>query len=356
MDSYIFEKKVGSGSFGWVYKARHRDTGVSVAIKEMMQPYDTWDECLQLREVQTLCALRHPALVQLFAIVREGTSLFLIFEFVGPNLYQAMKNRTRPLPEPQIRSWLRQILQGLAHMHAAGYVHRDIKPENLLLNGSTLKIADFGLVRSIKCGSSVDENGRPWTEYVSTRWYRAPEVILRSTICSTAMDIYAVGAVAAELYSLQPLFPGTSEIDQLMCICSVLGPPTLYSWPEGLQLAARLNLQFPEGLPPMSLRDAIPEANSVALDLISKMCAWDPQKRITAEHALQHPYFASAAPRPLLSPLQVAVVREQLKEAAEKVGNAPEPVLTRLMRRTAKRHKSTLKFQKRKNNNNNNSC
>lgn len=112
-----------------------------------------------------------------------------------------------------------QILQGLNFMHKHGFFHRDIKPENLLCNGPELiKIADFGLAREIR-------SRPPYTDYVSTRWYRAPEVLLRSTNYSSPVDIWAVGCIMAELYTLQPLFPGRSEVDQIFRICSILGTP-----------------------------------------------------------------------------------------------------------------------------------
>ena len=119
MEKYKVESKLGSGAFGACYKAVHRDTGVTVAIKRMKQSYDTqtWEECLALREIQALMHLKHPSLVQLFSVIREKGRLHLIFEFVGPNLYQVIKDRTTPLPEANIRSWLKQALQGLAYIH-----------------------------------------------------------------------------------------------------------------------------------------------------------------------------------------------------------------------------------------------
>lgn len=127
--------------------------------------------------------------------------------------------REKPFPEPVIRSILYQIFQGLNYMHKHGFFHRDIKPENLLCNGPELvKIADFGLARELR-------SRPPYTDYVSTRWYRAPEVLLRSTNYSSPIDLWAVGCIVSELYTLQPLFPGRSEIDQIFRICSVLGTP-----------------------------------------------------------------------------------------------------------------------------------
>jgi serine/threonine protein kinase len=125
MDRYKIEGKLGSGAFGAVYRATHRDTGMKVAIKKMRQRYSTWEECLALREIKALCALQnHTALVKLFAVIRQEERLFLVFEFVGPNLYQAIKDRKQPIAEVKIRSWLKQALEGLAYMHRAGYVHR----------------------------------------------------------------------------------------------------------------------------------------------------------------------------------------------------------------------------------------
>ena len=127
--------------------------------------------------------------------------------------------REKPFAEPIIRNIMYQILQGLSFMHKHGFFHRDIKPENLLCMGPELiKIADFGLAREIR-------SRPPYTDYVSTRWYRAPEVLLRSTNYSSPIDIWAVGCIMAELYTLQPLFPGRSEIDQIFRCSSVLGTP-----------------------------------------------------------------------------------------------------------------------------------
>lgn len=123
-----------------------------------------------------------------------------------------------------------QTLQGLAYMHKNGYFHRDLKPENLLVQSGTLKIADFGLAREIN-------SKPPFTDYVSTRWYRAPEVLLRDTKYGAPIDIFALGAIMAELYTMKPLFPGSSEQDQIFKICQVLGNPTKMNWPNGYKLA-----------------------------------------------------------------------------------------------------------------------
>lgn len=134
-------------------------------------------------------------------------------------MYQLMKSRDKHFPEPIIRNMMYQVLQGLAFMHRHGFFHRDMKPENLLCSGTELvKIADFGLAREIR-------SRPPFTDYVSTRWYRAPEVLLHSTNYNSQIDLWAVGCITAELYTFTPLFPGNSEIDQIFKICSILGTP-----------------------------------------------------------------------------------------------------------------------------------
>lgn len=135
------------------------------------------------------------------------------------NMYQLMKNRDKLFPEPVVRNMMYQVLQGLAFMHRHGFFHRDMKPENLLCCGTELvKIADFGLAREIR-------SRPPFTDYVSTRWYRAPEVLLHSTNYNSQIDLWAVGCITAELYTFTPLFPGNSEIDQIFKICSIMGTP-----------------------------------------------------------------------------------------------------------------------------------
>ena len=172
---------------------------------------------------------------------------------------------------------------GLAYMHKHGFFHRDWKPENLLVKGDAVKIADFGLAREIR-------SRPPFTDYVSTRWYRAPEILLRSTNYNSPVDIFALGAIMAELYLMRPLFPGNNETDQIYKTCAVLGSPTQAQWPEGYQLAAKIGFTFPKFVP-TSLSQLIPNASETAIDLMNKMMTFDPQKRITPVQALKHAYF-----------------------------------------------------------------
>lgn len=176
------------------------------------------------------------------------------------NVYQKIQHRTEDLPEKDIMIIMYQSLAGLAHMHKHGYFHRDLKPENLLCNGDIVKLGDFGLAREI-------ESEPPLTDYVSTRWYRAPEILLRSTTYNYKVDIFALGAIMAELYMLRPLYPGKSEMDQIYKLCAVMGSPNKFEWPEGYTLASEMNFEFPK-FKETPLNTIITNASEEGLDLM----------------------------------------------------------------------------------------
>eukprot|EP00026_Physarum_polycephalum_P007029 Phypoly_transcript_07082.p1 GENE.Phypoly_transcript_07082~~Phypoly_transcript_07082.p1 ORF type:complete len:433 (+),score=65.04 Phypoly_transcript_07082:304-1602(+) len=294
MNRYKISKQLGDGTYGSVLKAINKVSGEVVAIKKMKKKFYSWEECLQLREVKSLKKLSHPNIVKLREVIRENDELYFVFEFLDGNLYELMKDRDKLIPEAKIRNFIYQILQGLAYMHKHGFFHRDMKPENILISKDTLKVADFGLVREIR-------SRPPFTDYVSTRWYRAPEVLLRSTTYNAPIDLWAVGAIMAELFTLRPLFPGTSETDEIFKICSVLGTPTPNTWPEGMKLAASMNFKFPQVVP-TPLAALIPNASPEAIQLMTELMRFDPQKRPTAPQALAHPFFQSGVNAPSSRP------------------------------------------------------
>jgi protein kinase len=283
MQRYKFIRQLGDGTYGSVIKAVNKQTGEVVAIKKMKRKFYSWDECMNLREVKSLRKLNHVNVVKLKEVIRENDELFFVFEFMESNLYQACKERDKAFPEAKIRNIIFQVLSGLAYMHKHGFFHRDLKPENLLISKDSVKLADFGLAREIR-------SRPPYTEYVSTRWYRAPEVLLRAKNYNSPTDIWAIGAIMAELYLMRPLFPGSSEPDQIFKICSVLGTPSQQAWPDGVRLAAAMNFKFPNFVA-TPLSALIPNASQEALELMTEMMRYDPQKRPTAAQCLQHPYF-----------------------------------------------------------------
>ena len=279
MDRFKIIKPIGDGTFGSVSKATTVSTNEVVAIKKMKSKFYSWEECLELREIKVLRKITHPNVIRLKEVVRANDELNLIFEFCDKNLYQLQSEGQ--LSENAIKDLIRQTLQGLSHIHKNGFFHRDVKPDNIMIASGIVKIADFGLAKEIRSSS-------PCTEYVSTRWYRAPEVLLHSRRYSWQVDIFAIGCILAELYLNRPLFPGSSEIDQLNRLCSVLGTPN--DWNEGQRLASSLNYIFPQYIS-TSLSDLIPTASSEAIDFIQQLLRWDPQLRPTCDACLQHVYL-----------------------------------------------------------------
>ncbi|XP_035416159.1 serine/threonine-protein kinase MAK [Cygnus atratus] len=284
MNRYTIMKQLGDGTYGSVLMGKSKESGELVAIKRMKRKFYSWDECMNLREVKSLKKLNHANVIKLKEVIRENDHLYFVFEYMKENLYQLMKDRNKLFPESVIRNVMYQILQGLAFIHKHGFFHRDMKPENLLCIGPELvKIADFGLARELR-------SQPPYTDYVSTRWYRAPEVLLRSSIYSSPIDMWAVGSIMAELYTLRPLFPGTSEVDEIFKICQVLGTPKKNDWLEGYHLASTMNFRFPQCVP-ISLKTLIPNASNEAIQLMTDTLNWNPKKRPTASQALKYPYF-----------------------------------------------------------------
>ena len=298
MDDYEMITRLGGGSFADVYKALEKSTGELVAIKVLKRKYKKWDDCNELMECRSLQKLHNDStfnkpgeeniikLKQIIFIKKTGT-LNLIFEYMETDLLELMKScEPKTLKEDQIRDIMHQTLLGLSFMHKYGFFHRDMKPENLLLTSNKLKIADFGLAREIR---SVP----PYTEYVSTRYYRAPECILKSTNYSSPIDIWALGCIMAEMYlHPQPLFCGSNEKEVLFKICSVLGTPTHDIWNDGIRQANIVGIKFPT-CPGTELEKIIPEASSEAIDLMKQMIRWDPNKRATAKNLLNHPFFTN---------------------------------------------------------------
>jgi len=284
MEKYQILDELGKGTYGVVLKAKDTESGEFVAIKKMFRKYTTWDECKSLREVKSLMNLKHDNIIKLKEMIRVDDTLHLVFEFMDRNLLDLMKlKQAKKFTEPQIRCIMWQTLQGIAYMHKYGFFHRDLKPENLLVSGDKVKIADFGLAREIR-------SLPPYTDYVATRWYRAPECILKSTNYNSPVDIWAIGTIMVELYNFKPLFPGVSEKDQMFKICSVLGTPTTTLWNEGYQLAKKIDFKFPN-LQASNLELIIPNACKEAIDFITETLRWDPNKRPTAHNLLLHPYF-----------------------------------------------------------------
>ena len=296
MEKYEIIRRLGGGSFADVYLGKENATEDLVAIKVLKKKYRKLDQCYELREVQSLQKLckenlssqkGYDNIIKLKEIIFEKKTgkLSLVFEYMETDLYELMKKRSPSrLSEEEIKDITYQMLLGLYHMHKYGFFHRDMKPENLLLTGKKVKIADFGLAREIR---SIP----PFTEYVSTRYYRAPECILRSQNYNSPVDIWAVGCIMAEMYMHpMPLFYGSSEKEVFIKICTTLGSPNKSNWHEGVNQASKIGMKYPQSSG-TDLANIVIGASPEAIDLMKQMLKWSPNARATAANLLNHPFF-----------------------------------------------------------------
>lgn len=222
----------------------------------------------------------------------------MVFELLpGGNLEALSRKRREPFTELQIRSIFYQLLRATSYMHSMRYMHRDIKPENILLQSSSvtneikIKLADLGLAKHCEVSTS-----RPHTFYVSTRWYRSPEILLRITNYSYPSDLWAIGAVMAEVVCLgEPLFPGEDEKDQLARVIALRGHPEMVGWEVGETAMKERRIRLPKTTP-SSMQSVVPQASLPVLQLISDLLEMDPARRPSASEALGYPLFVSHHP------------------------------------------------------------
>lgn len=198
-------------------------------------------------------------------------------------MYEWIRGKKQHMPELKIKKYIYQLLKSIEHMHSSGIFHRDVKPENVLLAGEILKLADFGSCR----GTSSKQ---PYTEYISTRWYRSPECLLTDGYYDAKMDIWGAGCVLFEINALFPLFPGKNELDMVKRIHSILGTPSIEKLQEFKKHATHMEIKFAskEGT---GIDKLIPHVSDACKDLIKKLLIYDSETRITAQEALNHPYF-----------------------------------------------------------------
>ena len=279
---YVFVAKLGEGGHGTVWKAVDKMSGKACAIKKINGSFSKYEDCGNNAEVKCLVNLgSHPNILCMNDIILEGTSLYLVFELMDCDLGKLMKrDRRSPFSEQEVRNICFQILTGLMHMHSKGYCHRDLKPDNFLVKGDTIKIADFGVAKSMT---------EPPQPYVGTLQYGAPELFLGSTCYDFAIDIWSMGVIMVELFTGYQLFPSCDVVDQINKICSVIGCPD-----HRTRLAASMDFRFPEEFKNVDstkeLATLLPSASAQAIDLINSFLSWDPKRRPGATESLQHPF------------------------------------------------------------------
>lgn len=304
---YDIKKRLGKGAYGIVWKAIDRKTGEIVAVKKIFDAFrNRTDAQRTFREIMFLQEFgEHPNIIKLLNVIRaqNDKDIYLVFEFMETDLHAVIR-KGNLLKDVHMRYILHQLLKATKFLHSGNVIHRDQKPSNILLDADCLvKLCDFGLARSLY--QIQEDSGNPaLTEYVATRWYRAPEILLASHRYTKGVDMWSVGCILAEMLLGKPLFPGTSTINQIERIMGVIPAPSqgdilAIKSEYGGSVISRMNSR-----PRIPLLELLPPScPPEAVDLLSKLLVFNPDKRLTAEEALEHPYvrrFHAAAREPAL--------------------------------------------------------
>ncbi|MFH4975356.1 hypothetical protein AB6A40_002065 [Gnathostoma spinigerum] len=286
-DSYAIIAPIGQGSFGLVVKAKHLETGKIVAIKRIALRKDTRSRLEIIRETFALQNVEHRNVVRLVDVLSTSGLVCIVMEFVETDLKTIIDDVYRPLNDAITRFYFSQLLHGVAYLHLIGIMHRDIKPSNILVaKDGTLKISDFGQ----SCLYFPDEN-REYENQVASRWYRAPELLYGSVHYDPKVDLWACGCVLAELLNGSPLFAGHSDMEQMGRIAALLGAPNEENWKEWHELPDSNKIAFENSRPTQNWQKAVASATVDCIDLLQSLLEYSPQKRLSAQEALKHPYL-----------------------------------------------------------------
>ncbi|KGN51693.1 cyclin-dependent kinase G-2 isoform X1 [Cucumis sativus] len=296
VDEFERLNKIDEGTYGVVYRARDKKSGEVVALKKVkMEKEREGFPMTSLREINILLSFHHPSIVDVKEVVVGSSldSIFMVMEYMEHDLKALMETMKQPFSQSEVKCLMLQLLEGVKYLHDNWVLHRDLKTSNLLMNNQgELKICDFGLARQY--GSPL----KTYTHMVVTLWYRAPELLLGTRKYSTAIDMWSLGCIMAELLSKQPLFNGKTEVDQLDKIFRTLGTPNETIWPGFSKLpGVRVNFVkhqynlLRKKFPATSFTGS-PVLSDSGFDLLNKLLTYDPEKRITAEAALNHEWFS----------------------------------------------------------------
>lgn len=287
MQKYEKLEKIGEGTYGTVFKAKNRETHEIVALKRVrLDDDDEGVPSSALREICLLKELKHKNIVRLYDVLHSDKKLTLVFEHCDQDLKKYFDSLNGEIDLDVVKSFMYQLLRGLAFCHSNNVLHRDLKPQNLLINkNGELKLADFGLARAfgipVKCYSAE----------VVTLWYRPPDVLFGAKLYTTSIDMWSAGCIFAELANAgRPLFPGSDVDDQLKRIFRLLGTPTEETW-SGISLLPDYK-PFPIYHPSMSFSQVVPKLNSKGRDLLQRLLVCNPLMRLPADESMAHSYFS----------------------------------------------------------------
>eukprot|EP00117_Sycon_ciliatum_P038897 scpid46869/ scgid28828/ Cyclin-dependent kinase 11B; Cell division cycle 2-like protein kinase 1; Cell division protein kinase 11B; Galactosyltransferase-associated protein kinase p58/GTA; PITSLRE serine/threonine-protein kinase CDC2L1; p58 CLK-1 len=291
VDEFEYLNRIEEGTYGVVFRGKEKKTGRIVALKKLkMEKEKEGFPITSLREVNTLLKSKHPNVVDLqeVAVGSNMDKIFLVMEYVEHDLKALMESMKEGFLIGEVKTLLRQLLAAVHHLHDNWILHRDLKTSNLLLSHKgILKVGDFGLAREY--GSPP----KPYTPIVVTLWYRAPELLLGSKMYTTAVDMWSVGCIFAELVLMKPLFQGRTEIDQIQQIFKLLGRPNEKIWPGWKDLPAVQKVTFAEQ-PYNHLKEKLPTLTGNGIKLLNKMLTFDPDQRISAEDSMADDFFKEA--------------------------------------------------------------
>ena len=293
-EKYIRTCKLGEGTYGVVYRAKDQKGQEIYALKKIrLQAEEEGIPSTAIREISLLKELNHINIVKLIEVLHSPKKLTLVFEYVDQVLKKVIDSSNgKGLEIKYIKSYLYQLLKGVDFIHKHKVLHRDLKPQNLLINKDNIvKIADFGLARGY--GIPV----KNYTHEVVTLWYRPPDVLLGNKNYGTTVDMWSIGCIFAEMVLGKPLFAGNSETEQLKKIFEIRGTPNE-------KYASKLK-EFPEwgvgentfeNSPGKNFKEIFPNLDAKGIDLLEKFLELEPDKRISAEEALKHPFFDDLMP------------------------------------------------------------
>ncbi|KAG5643838.1 negative regulator of the PHO system [Asterophora parasitica] len=291
-------KYITASSSGFL-NGRTKTTNEIVALKEINLDAEEGTPSTAIREVSLMKELKHVNIVRLYDTLHTESKLTLVFEYCEQDLkkYMDTYGQRGSLDAVTVRSFMYQLLKGIAFCHENRILHRDLKPQNLLINGKgELKVGDFGLARAF--GVPVNT----FSNEVVTLWYRAPDVLMGSRTYSTSIDIWSCGCIFAEMISGTPLFRGRDSQDQLLHIMRIVGTPTDAQFQKMAKDSPEIQLKQFQRYPKMNLQQILPNATREAIDLLEQLIKFDPTERISASEALLHPYFTNPNSTPYGAP------------------------------------------------------